>query len=88
MKIEATQSKIVTVDISEDEIYRITKAKILDIYGLPEGVEIRGMNLVKVTPGVQDMTPYSGEDDVEVLRVANDVDIEACSVLWRLETSD
>lgn len=87
MKITATQSKEVTVDISEDEIYRITKTKILEMYGLPDGVEIRGKNLVKVTPNVQDMTPYSGEDVVEVIRVANDVDLEACSVLWRLETS-
>jgi hypothetical protein len=87
MIIDAVQHKDVTVEISEDEIYRITKAKILDIYDLPEGVEIRGKNLVKVTRGVQDMTPYSGEDIVEVLRVANDTDIEACSVLWRLATS-
>ena len=87
MIIDAVQHKDVTVEISEDEIYRITKAKILDIYDLPEGVEIRGKNLVKVTRDVQDMTPYSGEDIVEVLRVANDTDIEACSVLWRLETN-
>lgn len=87
MIIEAVQHKDVTVEIGEDEVYRITKAKILEMYDLPEGVEIRGKNLVKVTPNVEDLSPYSGEDMVEVLRVASETDIEACAVLWRLETS-
>ncbi len=87
MKIEATQTKELTVDISEDEIYRITKTKILEMYDLPEGVEIRGKNLVKVIPCVEDMSPYSGEDIVEVIREATEFDLEACGILWRLETS-
>ena len=87
MKIEATQTKDISVDISEDEVYRITRTKILELYDLPEGVEIRGPNLVKVTPNVVDNSPYSGEDIVEVIREASAEDLEACSVLWKLETS-
>ena len=87
MKIEAVQHKDVTVEIGDYEVYRIAKAKILEMYDLPEGVEIRGKNLVRVTPCVEDMTPYSGEDIVEVIRVATPTDIEGCAVLWRLETS-
>lgn len=85
MIIEATQTKQLTVDISDEEVYRIVKEKILEVYNLPNGVEIRGKNLIKVTKSVEDFTRYSGEDEVEVLRVATEVDLEACSVLWRLE---
>lgn len=87
MRIEATQTKDITVDISEDEVYRITKTKILELYDLPEGAEIRGKNLVKVTKGFEDLTPFSGEDLVEVIREATPSDLEVCAVLWRLEIS-
>ena len=87
MRIEATHNIDMTVNISEDEVYRITRTKILELYDLPEGVEIRGLNLVKVTPDVEDNSPYSGEDIVEVIREASAEDLEACSVLWKLETS-
>jgi len=83
MKVEAKQVIPVTVNIGDDEIYRIFKSEILRLYGLPEGAEVREGILYRVW--LEDFSPYDPEEMKEEIREATDDDIHACAVLERLQ---
>ena len=83
MKVEATQTVPVSVNINDDEIYRIFKHEILRLYGLPEGAEVRDGILYKVW--MEDFSPYDPEEMKEEIRKATDDDMHACHVLEKLQ---
>ncbi len=82
MKVEAKQTIPVTVNIDDDEIYRIFRSEILRIYDLPNGAEVIDGILCRVW--WEDFGPYDPEEMKEEIRKATEDDIHACAVLEKV----
>jgi len=85
MKINATQTKPITVDIDDSELYRITRTTILElinmhnIVGFYDELEIRDGKLYKVW--WEDYGPYDPDRMTKVLRDATEDDRHVVAVL-------
>jgi hypothetical protein len=91
MKIDATQTKPITVDIDDAEVYRITRETILDLIGMQyivrpqDELEIIDDKLVRVY--WESFGPYDPDKMREVLRDAIELDLHVIKVLEALKIS-
>ena len=83
MKVQAEQTIPVTVNINDDEIYRIFRDEINRLYDRPDGAEIRHGILYRVW--LESFGPYDPEEMMVKVRTATEADVHACHVLETLQ---
>ena len=90
MKIEATQTRPITVDIDEAEVYRISRETILKLIGMDYIVDMDRLEIIDdklVRVYWESYGPYDPDRMTEVLRDATELDLHVVEVLEALRES-